>query len=106
MKRFAQTRNWLGIAASSIDISNIAMFRLYDTKELDDYGRAEERIEQLRKQLWELREAVLNVRDALTLEEPNEACNDEVLEERYQMGLMSTEQEADYVFGPKNEMPF
>ena len=106
MKRFAQTRDWLNIAAATIAVSNDAMFKLYDTKELDNYGRAEERIEQLRKQLWALREAVLNVRDALTLEEPNEACNNEVLEERYQMGLMSQEQEADYIFGPKNEMPF
>ena len=109
MKRFQQTQGWLNIASAMLATASDVLFKTYDTREFCDHPKVDLRIEQLRKCIWELREELLNVRDGLEVEEPIEACNEQTLEERYRMGLMSPEEEMAYIF-PKpekvNELPF
>lgn len=109
MKRFSQTRDWLNIAAAMLSTSSDALYKTYGSGELRDHEKVDARIEQLRSKVWELREVILNVRDALDAEDndqPISAVNSEANEERYQMGLMSEEEQIDYIFGKEDEQPF
>lgn len=108
MERFAQTQDWLNIAAATLSTAAEAIYKTYGSGELLNYGRADMRIESLRKKAVELYEEVLNVKAAL--DEPvGENEPPEVIEERYQMGLMSPEEEMAYIFPKReeiNELPF
>ena len=108
MSRFAQTQDWLGIAAATLSTASEAIYKTYGSGELLNYERADMRIESLRQKAVELYEEVLNVKAAL--DEPvGENEPQEVVEERYQMGLMSPEEEMAYIFPKRenlNELPF
>jgi hypothetical protein len=105
MNQFAQTRDWLAVATMSLEMANSALFKPYDSGELNSFAKVDDRLEELRKQIWTLRNEMVNVREALYADEL-EGLDAGAREELYKMGLMSPEEEADYIFGPKNEMPF
>ena len=106
MKRFYQTREWISVATTSLEMANRALFKPYDTGELNAYDKVDSRLEELRKQIWALREALVDVHEALVIDVDLEELSAGALVEHYQMGLMRKEQEVEYLFGKKEELPF
>lgn len=93
------------MATMSLEMANNAMFKPYDSGELIGHGKLDDRLEELRKQIWVLRNTLVNVTEGLDIEADKKDLTPGALEERYNMGLMSQEEEIEYLFDGK-EIPF